>query len=407
MEPKLLFKKNLLKQKKPQKEKLKNKQISKQKYNLFKNKSKKNRSCKTFDIKNKNFNYIIKNKNYESKKLTKKLSVESIYKNKLFSNYKSKYRSNSNFNYKNFPFLNNRNLHKTKLFEKIENKEKEEKRLKKKKATKLLKKEKEENKNEKKKDKKKKKIVHFKNSLKSNREKSYFTLSNKSNKKDNTKKNFKMLIKEKNKKINDLLNKIDLNIILENEKFIYDFSIYINKEMNFYDIFKEYINFIQNYYYEPIFELLKLIKNIEFSVLTKTAFLLERTTLMICFYFLINDNYENEIIFFKKLINYIYSNISKLVEILVDNKFVKKTLEIKNKEKYSDFLKRKSNKEIICNSETIENNNKKIFKYIKFEVVNFEEKVSNSILKLNEFISDFFLEESSEILLKIFSELVK
>ena len=176
--------------------------------------------------------------------------------------------------------------------------------------------------------------------------------------------------------------------------------------MNFYDIFKDYINFIQNYYFETIFDLLKLIKNDNFSNLVKKAFLLERTTLMICFHFLINDNYENEIIFFKKLIKYIYSNISRVTEILFSHKLIIKIMKNKNKDNFKVFLNRKHNREIICNSETIEKNNSRIFKYIQFEVINFEPRISNSILKQCEFISDFYLEESSDILLKIFSELV-
>lgn len=208
----------------------------------------------------------------------------------------------------------------------------------------------------------------------------------------------KKLKEEKIKKIH-LLKKLDLNILFQNEDYIYKFFDAIFKKKDIYDIFKNYIDFIQDNNIEPYLELID--KNLRNNY--KNSFILENVTLMICFYLLLNKNYQNEIIFLRKLIFSVYSNLYSFIFLVLDS-FSKEYI----------FKKYVKNIEIITNrnikgfnvklSKKIENNNSKILKYIKLQIKLFEPTIFNSILKIIEFLDDFDLREGFTYLLNIFSK---
>jgi CTD small phosphatase-like protein 2 len=198
-----------------------------------------------------------------------------------------------------------------------------------------------------------------------------------------------------------LFSKLDLSLLFKNEDYIYQFFVAIYEKKDIYDIFKNYIDFIQDNSLEVYIKLID--KKLRNSY--KNSFILENTTLMIIFYLLLNRNYENEIIFIRNLILSVYSNLYSFIFLIIDS--LSDNDEICAK--YLKDIERITNREIkkynVKLSRNLKENNWKILKYIKLQIKLFEPKVFNSILKILEFLDDFDLREGFDYLLKTFSEI--
>lgn len=112
----------------------------------------------------------------------------------------------------------------------------------------------------------------------------------------------------------NIYSKLDPEPLFRTEAIIYQvFDAIINKK-DIYDLFKIYMDYIQDYDYDGYF---KLLSNKETALLYKNGFILERISLMICFYLLINDMYDSEIVFLQKLVFLIYSNFYSFILLIV------------------------------------------------------------------------------------------
>jgi hypothetical protein len=82
--------------------------------------------------------------------------------------------------------------------------------------------------------------------------------------------------------------------------------ISVHKEADLYNIFKIYIEYVQDHNFEVF---IKLVNQSDLSEIFKNSFILERMALMISFYLSLNGLYKKEIVFLKKIAVLVYSNL--------------------------------------------------------------------------------------------------
>jgi hypothetical protein len=110
------------------------------------------------------------------------------------------------------------------------------------------------------------------------------------------------------------LEKIDLSPLFLIEDFLLQFLACVHKEADIYNVFKHYIEFVQDQNFEVFIEQLELPMLVDSF---KNAFILERMSLMISFYLSLNGFYKKEIVFLRKIAVLIYSNIFLFIKILL------------------------------------------------------------------------------------------
>ena len=94
------------------------------------------------------------------------------------------------------------------------------------------------------------------------------------------------------------LKKLDFNFIFETEQFVFNISKAIAFQKDFYNDFKGYLDLIQDFDCDEFCVLLDSNKE---STLFKNVFILERTSLMTCFYLFLNNMIDAEINILQKL----------------------------------------------------------------------------------------------------------
>ena len=200
--------------------------------------------------------------------------------------------------------------------------------------------------------------------------------------------------------INKKIKKIDFTKIFKIENYLFEFTDLIYNNKDIYDIFKDYIDFVQENKFSFF---LKLIENDKMRENFKISFILERAIMMIIFYITINDKNNEDIIFLHKALVRVYSNIYIFITFLIDKYFDDNLID--QNQKYLDIiLHRKFKNYKITIFKNIEKNNKKLLSYIDFLLQSFNSNFSNKILKLKEFIEDLSLEEGLNFLIKIFNK---
>lgn len=107
------------------------------------------------------------------------------------------------------------------------------------------------------------------------------------------------------------LNQINLAPLFAVEELVYEFTAHILLGEDIYDIFTKYIDLVQ----ENDFEIyILMLPSPSLAEEFKNALIIERMTLMICFYFVINNLYQKEKFFLKKLTVLVFSNIQLLMQ---------------------------------------------------------------------------------------------
>jgi hypothetical protein len=99
---------------------------------------------------------------------------------------------------------------------------------------------------------------------------------------------------------------VDLGPMFIIEDILYKFMISVHKEADLYNIFKIYIEYVQDHNFEVF---IKLVNQSDLSEIFKNSFILERMALMISFYLSLNGLYKKEIVFLKKIAVLVYSNL--------------------------------------------------------------------------------------------------
>jgi len=150
-------------------------------------------------------------------------------------------------------------------------------------------------------------------SPKGNKERGSFKQSNSINKSKLLGSNQRLSVVSKSQAF---LEKIDLTPLFWIEDFLYQFLICVHKEMDMYNVFKHYIEFVQDQNFEVFLEQLELPMLFDSF---KNAFILERMSLMISFYLSLNGLYKKEIVFLRKVAVLIYSNVFLFIKILFND----------------------------------------------------------------------------------------
>jgi len=110
-----------------------------------------------------------------------------------------------------------------------------------------------------------------------------------------------------------VLEKVDLTPLFWIEDFLYQFLVCVHKEADIYNVFKHYIEFVQDQNFEVFLDQLEIPMLFDSF---KNALILERMSLMISFYLSLNGFYKKEIVFLRKVAALIYSNLFLFVKIL-------------------------------------------------------------------------------------------
>ena len=212
----------------------------------------------------------------------------------------------------------------------------------------------------------------------------------------------------KSKKISkNKLPLVDPFIVFKWEQYIFNFICVIYKNEDIYNTFKAYIDFVQDYDFELFLNHLK--SDSEKKYYTQ-ALILERICLMSFFYFCINNIFEKELLFIKKIINIVYANtciyVTSFIEYLEKNQNA-----IFHSNKFKEILcvytKRKLSDYNINFRNSINENNKLLWKYITVEIKLLEPHILDSIVKLKLFIDTITLNEAMSYLITLFSDIVK
>lgn len=107
------------------------------------------------------------------------------------------------------------------------------------------------------------------------------------------------------------LEQVSLSPLFRIEELLYQFVLRVHKKDDFYNNFKEYIEYVQEQDFERH---LVLIEGQAQAETFKNALILERMSFMICFYLSLNGLYKKEIVFIQKIAGLIYSNILLFIE---------------------------------------------------------------------------------------------
>jgi Dullard-like phosphatase family protein len=196
------------------------------------------------------------------------------------------------------------------------------------------------------------------------------------------------------------INKIDFDKIFQSEQFVFEFTQAVYNNNDIYDIFKDYIEFVQDFDFSRF---LKLFHDFEKNLNFKVALIFERTVMMVIFYINIHEKNNEDRIFLHKILVRVYSNIYIFITSLINDFFDDSLIE-KYKEKIDLISSRNfKNLKITINKE-VNINNKKIANYLNFILANLNNEISSQILKLQEFIEDLSLEEGLSFLVKTFNK---
>lgn len=113
-----------------------------------------------------------------------------------------------------------------------------------------------------------------------------------------------------------LYENIDANLLFNIESLLSRFVTAAFKGDDVYDIFKAYMDFVQDNDIQPF---LNIISCTSMQTLYKNALVIERLALMTIFYLLIHDFYESEITLIRKLIAHIYSNYYTFITLFIND----------------------------------------------------------------------------------------
>ena len=129
------------------------------------------------------------------------------------------------------------------------------------------------------------------------------------------------------KVINTTLKRNILNIdpVFKLEQLLYAFTEHIYKNRDIYDIFKEYLDFIQDHDFS---DLVNKIAYVEKRLQFKNMFILERVCLLISFYIYINRLNNKESKLLKKIMFLMYSNIYVFITSIMTDKTINITYKV-------------------------------------------------------------------------------
>ncbi len=108
--------------------------------------------------------------------------------------------------------------------------------------------------------------------------------------------------------------KLEYTHLFEIEGLIFKLFYAIKFGEDTYDLFKLYIDSIQDYNFE---QYMSIITDQTYRSLCQLSFLYERFSLLLCFYLLLTNNFEKESIFMQKVIQIVYSNCKLFLDIII------------------------------------------------------------------------------------------
>lgn len=120
-------------------------------------------------------------------------------------------------------------------------------------------------------------------------------------------------------------NRLYPDVLFKTEEILYEIYMAIVNKKDIYDLFKVYMDYIQDYEYDGFIEILT---NEKLAEEVKKGLILERVSLMILFYFLINEQLEKNLASIQSLIYFVYSNFHSFVSLIAKDPNGKKWLKV-------------------------------------------------------------------------------
>lgn len=192
-----------------------------------------------------------------------------------------------------------------------------------------------------------------------------------------------------------LPNNFDLLIYFQKDRLIFEFFSKIFNEHEIYDVFKNYLAFIQD---ENIKEVLKYFYSKKQQENFKKTFILEKISIFICFYMELKNIYKVEIEFLKKIFSIVYANCYM---------FIKSLIVGSENDKYEAEIKELQSRKIILNEENLSENITKLIKMLTSILEVFDPQIKSCVSKIIDFIDDFSIKEAFKYLMDVFIPFVK
>lgn len=189
------------------------------------------------------------------------------------------------------------------------------------------------------------------------------------------------------KKLAETVAATDLNLLVQNEEFIYQFLECFNMQADLFELFNKYIEWVEQHDFQQFLDLIAIGQS---SEPFKTALICERMALLIIFYLYTKGLYRTEIIFIKKVIGHVYRNFQELVKalnlVLTEGCLADKipTFPARNFANLGSELPQFQ----------VETNNEKILKILEVEIQSEERDIFEAFNKLRHLMEDFTLNES-------------
>ena len=181
------------------------------------------------------------------------------------------------------------------------------------------------------------------------------------------------------------LNEADLGTLVAIEKFTYDFMLLTESNGDFYDLFKNYIEFIQ----ETDLEGLLIQLSTKQAELVKIAICFERLTFLSCFYLELSQMFKSEIFFIQKLSRHLYSNVCWIKEV-----YLKIFPSLKGRFPPRDF-------DFVFDRNHVEEVTSKIWKILRIQLA-FDPLIEKSIDKILAIVEVSTLKEITDQMIQIF-----
>lgn len=188
-------------------------------------------------------------------------------------------------------------------------------------------------------------------------------------------------------KLIDTATTTDLNLLVQNEEFIFQFLECFNIQADIFDLFNRYIEWVEQHDFQQFLDLINIGQS---SEPYKTALICERMALLVIFYLYTKGLYRTEIIFIKKVIGHVYRNFQELAKavnsVLTDGGLGSKmpTFPVRNFATFGSELPQFQ----------VETNNEKILKILEVEIQSEERDIFEAFNKLRQLMEDFTLNES-------------
>ena len=187
----------------------------------------------------------------------------------------------------------------------------------------------------------------------------------------------------------------DISVFFINDSFVYRFTQQVMAEESVYDLFRTYFCFVQDHSFDGLPSLFLSEKMAE---IFRTALILERMALFICFSLDLNQSFRREIEFLKKLLSVVSANSFILAKLLAAHC---------SEEAYADHIEALRQRKVVLSEEDVPANNERLLQMLRSLAADMDQSVGACFLKIGQFQREFSLDEAFKYLIDVFTALVR